>query len=193
MSAEGFARKQALLESLQASEWPPRTKAIPLTRGKHALVDESDYGFLMQWNWYACERGGGGFYATRASYFRLPHGERKSKPIQMHNVLMNPPAGMEVDHINNNPLDNRRSNLRVCIHRQNMGNLTKPRKGRTSSPYKGVSWHKYHECWQAMIKVNYHQKWLGNFTEPKEAAAAYNRAALEHFGEFAHLNDLESV
>lgn len=42
--------------------------------------------------------------------------------IYMHDLIMKPPAGMVVDHINGNGLDNRRCNLRVVSHRINMLN-----------------------------------------------------------------------
>ena len=193
MNDAALAKKQALLEVLESMSFPVGVKAIPLTRGLYALIDEADYGWLMKWQWHARNGDSKSFYATRAEYGRGEDGSRKRSSIQMHNAIMNPPEGMEVDHINHNPLDNRRINLRVCIHAHNMRNLPKPRNGRTSSPYKGVSWHKNHECWQAMIKLNYKQKWLGNFTDPKEAALAYNRAAVECFGEFAKLNIVEAA
>lgn len=191
MSQEAWEAKQAFAQRLAEMDLPPGVKAIPLTKGQYTLVDAQDYDFLMQWQWNASNgEKGSQFYATRAVYIPLPGGGRKKAALRMHNLIMPPPEGMEIDHINGDTLDNRRCNLRVCIHAHNMRNLPKPRDGRTSSPYKGVSLHKQSGRWQAMIKVNYRQKWLGNYDDPKEAAAAYNRAALEHFGEYARLNEV---
>lgn len=194
MSAKQYAVKQALFESLKLLDLPPDTKAIALTKGQYTLVDADDYDLLMQWNWHV-NNGykGSKFYANRALYAPTLTGGRKSVAIRMHNVVITPKEGFEVDHIDGNTLNNKKNNLRLCIHRHNMRNLPKPRNGKTSSPYKGVSWHKDHECWQAMIKMDYKQKWLGNYADPKEAAAAYNEAAIKQFGEFANLNDLETV
>lgn len=74
-----------------------------------AWVDDKDYISLNYFRW--CFDGK---YAQRRG---------KGKTIRMHSVLMQPPKGLEVDHLNGNPLDNRRSNLRICTHKQNCQNL----------------------------------------------------------------------
>ncbi|MFX0181968.1 MAG: AP2 domain-containing protein [Candidatus Hodarchaeota archaeon] len=57
-----------------------------------------------------------------------------------------------------------------------------------SSKYKGVYWSKSKKKWQAYIKKNNKRYHIGTFTEEDEAGLAYNRKALELFGEFACLN-----
>jgi hypothetical protein len=47
----------------------------------------------------------------------------------LHRLIMSPPKGMEVDHVNGNKADNRRENLRVCTHAENMNWLSKRRAG----------------------------------------------------------------
>lgn len=104
-------------------------------------------------------------------------------------LIMKPGKGRVVDHINRNPLDNRRENLRLATGSQNMAN----REGWGKSLPKGVSHHparpgKGPECFQARIGVNSRRISLGTYRTPEEAGRAYDKAALQHYGEFAVLN-----
>lgn len=94
------------------------------------------------------------------------------------------------DHIDRNPFNNVTSNLRKCTVTQNIQNRVKWVKN-SSSKYKGVCWHKKCKKWSAQIGVKKAQVHLGLFETEEAAALAYNKAALEHFGEFAHLNTFE--
>lgn len=64
-----------------------------------------------------------------------------------------------------------------------------PQEGRTSR-YKGVFWYARDKRWAAKIKVTGKQIHLGYFDDEEEAAQTYNEAALEHFGEYARLNEI---
>jgi hypothetical protein len=108
----------------------------------------------------------------------------------MHRQIMQAPAGLDVDHINGDRLDNQRGNLRIATRQQNCWNTTK-RKGNYTSPYKGVSWRRGQ--WAAYITVSNRQRPLGKFADPIEAARAYDCAAREMFGEFAYLNFPETA
>lgn len=154
-------------------------KQIPLTRGQVALVDDADYDWLNQWKWQ--ETNG---YATR-KVFR--NGVRTS--LRMHRALvgLDVADGMQVDHINANPLDNRRSNLRLCSNGQNRQNC---RGSQKTSRFKGVYYPKNERRCRASIRVNKHTIHLGTFDSETDAARAYNAAAMQHFGEFARLNEL---
>ncbi len=104
----------------------------------------------------------------------------------MHRQIMNAPAGLVVDHIDGNGLNNRKSNLRVCTQGQNSLN-SRPRRN-CSSRYKGVSFYKRDKIWQAQIFYNFRTINIGRFDDEVEAALAYDRKAEELFGEFAYLN-----
>lgn len=100
---------------------------------------------------------------------------------------MNPPIGMQVDHIDGNGLNNQRSNLRIATHLQNQRNRQHMNKN-NSSGYRGVTWCKGAGRWMAQLSLNYKHVHLGLFDSPIDAAIAYDHAVIEHFGEFASTN-----
>ena len=93
---------------------------------------------------------------------------------------------MFVDHVNglNDPLT-----LRLSTNAENLRNQS-AQKRKTSSRFKGVSWHKGRRRWVAQIRKDGKHQHLGYFVCEKEAAAAYNAAAIELFGEFAKINEI---
>lgn len=101
----------------------------------------------------------------------------------MHRVVMDCPEGMCVDHINGDGLDNRRANLRVYTNGENLRNR-RPRRG---ARYKGVWKRPGYDLWYAVLD----RRRLGAFHSARDAAAAYNKAALEKYGPFARLNNLD--
>jgi hypothetical protein len=104
----------------------------------------------------------------------------------MHRLITGAPAGVEVDHRNGNGLDNRRSNLRLATTSQNQGNQRLSRAN--TSGFKGVHWDKHRAKWKASIAGDNNDKHLGHFTDPSEAAHAYDSAARLRFGRFASVN-----
>ena len=156
-------------------------KTIPLTRGYTAIVDDDDYEELSQYNWQVT--GKNIKYARRCG--RVSDGELQNKSIFMHRQIMKPQNDMAVDHINFNGLDNRRSNLRVCTNQEN----TRHSRVQKKRHYKGVSKLKDGN-WMAIIIVNGKSIYLGYFPTEEDAALAYNKKAIELFGEFACINDI---
>lgn len=100
----------------------------------------------------------------------------------MHREIMRTPLGMDTDHIDHDRLHNCKSNLRVCTHRENQGN--RKIAINNTSGFKGVSFYRPQKKWKAVISDIY----LGYFTTPEEAAQAYDKAAIDYYGEFAKLN-----
>lgn len=96
--------------------------------------------------------------------------------------------GKEADHINGNGLDNRIENLRTCTRQQNMMNCRSPLWKKNG--YKGVSVHKTTGLWRARINFNGKEYSLKYHKTKEDAALAYNKKALELFGQFAKLNKL---
>jgi hypothetical protein len=150
-------------------------KTIPLTQGRVALVDDEDFEMLSQWKWSGVR-----------DVHRFDSPGHSPRLHSMHRFIMGAGPGVEVDHINGNPLDNRRCNLRLCTSSQNGAN--QGIGSRNSSGFKGVSWSAARRKWQAHIKVRRVSTYLGLFLLAEDAAAAYDSAARVHFGEFARLN-----
>jgi len=154
-------------------------KTINLTQGMVTLVDDQDYEELSKYKWYA--------HKTRCAVYAV-----KNAPIaggqvmiHMHRHLLQASTSQQVDHINSDGLDNRRSNLRFCTTSQNMQNQ---RKTHGTSRFKGVCWHKQRCRWQASIVINSTFRYLGLFDSQYDAAEAYDIEARNYFGEFARLN-----
>lgn len=156
-------------------------RIIPLTRGYFTFVDEEDYDDLAQFNWHVHSSG----YARRNVWVSS---QRRGSNEFMHRRIMECPEGKEIDHINNNKLDNTRANLRICEHQiQNRYNVGK-RSGDYSSRYKGVSWLSDKQVWLVQIKADGKTFRVGRFDDETHAALAYDQAARIHHGEYAHLN-----
>lgn len=149
---------------------------IPTTRGKIAICDADMYEIVRQHQWRLRGANGANVYMQIG---------RKS--TSLHRFIL-PNVKGQIDHINRNPLDNRRSNLREATARQNIANmaLTKLNK----SGVKGVFWNKRQNKWNARIKDHGKLIYLGSFFCLRKAAQAYDRAAKEMYGEFAWLNDV---
>lgn len=155
---------------------------VPLSKGQVAIVDAEDAGALLEHRW--CVRNG---YASRdAKCSDAGYRDRKGRAIlYMHNIVLPCGEGLKPDHINGNTLDNRKQNLRCATHSQNLGNRKLICSVNTSG-YRGVYWGR--GKWVASIGFQSKTKYLGRFDAPEDAALAYDKAAVELFGEFAKLN-----
>jgi hypothetical protein len=102
----------------------------------------------------------------------------------LHRIIMNPPANMQIDHVNHDTLDNRRCNLRVCTNSENLMNRGKTKSN--TSGFKGVNREKRlkRKKYRARITANKKTFYLGNFDDPAQAGEAYQEAAREYHGEF---------
>jgi len=124
-------------------------------------------------------------------WYYYPSGQRQRRQrrrtiLPLHQLIMETPKGMQTDHINGNPLDNRKENLRICTNAENQRNRG-PQKNNTSG-FKGVHWNTRRNMWQSYIAHNKKQTALGYFKDKEKAARAYDRKAIVLHGEFAYTN-----
>ena len=150
-------------------------KEIKLTQGKIALVDDDDFEYLNQFKWHAMKIRNM-FYAGRGH-----------SGTRMHREIMNvKKTDVIVDHKDGNGLNNQKDNLRPCSVGENNKNR---HTVNNLSGYLGVSRVTSKcESWQAAIRVNGKNIYLGSFKDKKDAAKAYNEAAIKFHGEFARIN-----
>lgn len=154
-------------------------KEIPLTQGKVALIDDEDWPLVKDYKWHAHKVRNVWYAETNIKV------DGKRKTLKMNYLFVQPQKGYKTDHINGDGLDNRRENLRLVTEQQNQFN----RHNTTgNSQYKGVSCIVPTKKWRSRITINRQIIHLGIFKNEVDAAKAYDKAAKEHFGEFAHLN-----
>lgn len=156
-------------------------KLIPVNTGNFAIVDDEDFEELSKRSWF--NAGSCGLYAAA----RID-----GKNVFMHRIIVKAEKPFVIDHINNNSFDNRRSNLRICLGKENQMNLRKTLAAKTdrvtTSKYKGVSFRSDRKRWTAYVGTGKGRWCLGCFSTQEEAALAYNKAAVERWGEFAKVN-----
>jgi hypothetical protein len=173
-------QNREVLSLIKTKHYERESKEIQLTRGKFAIVDSEDCEWLSKFKWNAHERGRT-WYARRVA---------SAKTVFMHRAIMEHHGydltSGEVDHINGDGLDNRKSNLQVISHAENI-RKSRVQKNNTSG-YRGVSWHKGDCRWRVYIEVDNIRKYLGSFKNKIDAALAYDKAAKRYFGKFANLN-----
>jgi len=157
-------------------------RKIRLTEGKFTLVDQNDFYWLNNFDWFT-KRNNKSFYAVR-----LDNDCAKwPTMVYMHRQIMDSPLGLVVDHRNRDGLDNQRSNLRLATNCQNRCNANL-NKAACSSQYRGVHWAKKAKRWRAHLQSQGKRIELGHFDSEIAAAKAYDEAARKYHGEFARLN-----
>lgn len=164
---------------------------VDLSRGFVAIVDADRFESTLTYNfrngeslevrpssfaWHACKN---------RNYYYAVSSQTK---LSLHRLLTQAPSGRVVDHIDGDTMNNRLCNLRVCTIAENAMNCRKYSRG--SSQYKGVR--RLGNKWVAQFhwRENGTQRCrsVGSFVVEEEAARAYDRVALEHFGQYSRLN-----
>jgi hypothetical protein len=159
---------------------------IPLTQGKLAMIDDTDFDLISQYKyWQAeCRPGSNNWYATTQ-----PYKDGKQVRIWMHRLILGLDRDdkRKTDHKDGNGLNNQRYNLRICTDAENQHNK-RIQKGRRFKGVKTRTDAYRRKPYSAVIVVNNKPISLGDFEAEEIAARVYDVAALVHFGEFARLN-----
>lgn len=166
----------------------PRAVVIPLNKQRNrpryrTVIDEDDYDRVMRMNW-APQPSGLSVYAFTSSLKYIP----KQHQLLHRYIIRTQPDEM-VDHINGDTLDNRKANLRIVSAAENTRNRRRPTFAGKTSKFKGVHWDGSRERWVAVIKCDGVSSPLGVFSHEEDAARAYDRAAVELFGQYARTNE----
>lgn len=140
------------------------------------LVDDDDWHNLSKYKWCFDDE-------------KYVYGYVDGKRTSMHKYLCKVESDKKVDHINRVTYDNRKSNLREATNSVNAHNATKPKN--CSSIYVGVTKVKDKEKWKAYINKDGKRYSLKTHNTPESAAKAYNKKAIELYGEFANLNHFD--
>lgn len=143
--------------------------------GKFFTVSPEDVEFVNQWTW--------GQHIRTGYIYRY----EKGRFVLLHRELLGLPRkfdGRQVDHIDRDPTNNEKPNLRIATPSENSLN----RAVRGKSKYRGVSYHKGARRWQVRGTLDHRLVWVGSFGTQVEAAHAYDDFAREYYGEFAQLN-----
>lgn len=150
---------------------------LPLGNSDHVvLIDSDDYPLLSRHNWTLTKTKRWSYATTKLN----------RNTIKMHTLIMGTkkrPLDV-IDHISGDRLDNRKSNLRFCSNAQNIQNM---RKIKPKSGYRGV-YPNAQGTWNAQIRKDGALHYLGRFITKKSAANAYDKKALELYGEYAYVN-----
>lgn len=134
------------------------------------LVDDEDYELMSRLSWRAQKDSSGNW--------------RPFATVRPQRLLVDAPL---IDHVNCDPFDNRKINLRAASKRQNAWN--RPPDRRNVTGFKGVYPNKQLPgTYEARIQVDHKRIYLGHFHDPSDAARAYDKAASQYYGEFAWLN-----
>jgi hypothetical protein len=161
-------------------------RAVPLTQGQWALVDDEDYDRLMEHRWSArWDKHTRSFCAVRSIWIGGPG--RKKVGVLMHREILDAPSGVQVDHWDHDTLNNQKHNLRRATNSQNQCN-GRPRPHKRGGR-KGAQFHITTGKWRARIRFGGKQHHLGAFDTEEAAHTAYRDAAQKFFGDFACVND----
>lgn len=161
---------------------------ISKKHGTHTILyDDEDEVLVSQYEWKVHRRPQTNTLYAQC-YYKV---EEADTTLMFHRLVMGIyEKNTLVDHKDHNGLNNQKENLRCCSNKENIRNQGIREKG--SSKFKGVYYHKrlHKKPWEASIRVDKKLIHLGKFETEEEAALAYNKAALQYFGDFAFLNTL---
>lgn len=144
--------------------------------GLYTKIDDADYDLVSQYSWYPHKAG------TKVVPHFVAEARVNGKYISLHRLLMKAKKGQLVDHINRDPLDNRRANLRFATRAQNRANSV---LGWGASKHPGVTKHSRSGKWLACFYFEGRLRRVGLFESERTAYIAVRKASLEKLGTFS--------
>ena len=151
-------------------------KEIILANGQKALVDDEDYEHVSALRWFSTAKRYVATYSDR-------------NLILLHRFILGYSGPLDVDHIDGDPLNNVRSNLRLCSRKENCRNRHGRSSHNKSSNFLGVSYCKGPRPWRAQIVCDGQVHYLGCYATEVEAAVVRDKASRRHCGKYDHLNE----
>ncbi len=153
-------------------------RRVPLTKNRYALVDPEDYERVMTYLWCA--------YRSKEVWYAHRDIIKGTAYRNMHRFILGDFSSEEIDHIDNNGLNNQKKNLRSCTTSQNA--MHRGPSKRNKSGYKGVSWCIARQKWIVQIHTGKKNNYVGAYDSKIYAAVIYDEVAQEAYGDFAYLN-----
>lgn len=148
------------------------------TKGEKFYFDKDDYELIKDHCWYITGSRGGYVVSTD-----------NRTTIMLHRLILGvTDPKMDVDHINHNPNDNRKENLRVVTRSQNNANMGL--RVHNTSGCTGVTWHSTRKQWISRISIDKKDIFLGWFNDYDEAVKARKEAEEKYFGEYSYDNSI---
>ena len=145
---------------------------------KQFIFDADDYEKVSKYHWYEETNG----YIRSSS-------KKKENRFHLHRLIMGFPDDINIDHINHDTFDNRKSNLRIATTSQNA--MNRVIASNNTSGVTGVVWLKNEKKWKAEIKVDDKTIYLGAYKKFKDAVCVRKEAEEKYFGEYSYYNSMK--
>lgn len=146
-------------------------KGVDIINKTKTLINLEDIEKITKVRWYCSKNG-----------YVIADKNSKHEKLYLHRYVLNYSGSMVVDHINRNPLDNRKENLRICEQKYNVLNKRIPTNN--TSGIAGVSWNKEKSKWEVYVAINKKRIRLGCYSDLNDAKYIRYKKELEVFKEF---------
>jgi len=150
------------------------------------IIDTEDLEKVKSWGirWYAKRDKYNKLYYVMGTKWEVVNNKPKLVTYCLHILLGNGKKGYHVDHINNDPLDNRKENLRVATVSNNTRNR-KSKNTNNTSGYRNVCWIESKRQWVVQLHINGKNERLGYFDNVDDAGIYAEKMRKKYYGEFA--------